>query len=72
MVLFTGIMTSTKHVHILEEGLLPFISDYRVSSQEFGVVQPYQEFILLWVKLGELVHTSHRPIAKMGSGEGRS
>ena len=71
MVLFTGIMTSTKYVQILEEGLLPFISHYRVSSQEFGVVQPYQEFILLWVKLGELVHTCHRPIAKMGSGEGR-
>ena len=71
MVLFTGIMTSTKYVQILEEGLLPFISDYRVISQEFGVVQPYQEFILLWVKLGELVYTSHRPIAKMGSGEGR-
>ena len=35
IVLFTGIMTSTKYVRILEAGLLPFVSEVFPDSHRF-------------------------------------
>ena len=48
VVLFTGIMTSTKYVWILEEGLLPFISDYRVISHGSTLPRVYNRKSPIW------------------------